>query len=81
MGGASIASTQYLAEIMRERNIHMGFGVGGLTRAMCQLLEDGMADVMLDVQDFDLDAVRSLKNVKHHRIPAAVYANPLNRGD
>ncbi|MBQ6986197.1 MAG: citrate lyase subunit alpha, partial [Oscillibacter sp.] len=35
VGGASIASTQYLAEIMRERNIKMGFGVGGLTKAMC----------------------------------------------
>jgi citrate lyase subunit alpha/citrate CoA-transferase len=80
VGGASIASTQYLADIMRERNIRMGFGVGGLTKAMCKLLDDGMADVMLDVQDFDLDAVRSLKNVNHHRIPAAVYANPLNKG-
>ena len=65
---------------MRERNIHMGFGVGGLTKAMCQLLDDGMARVMLDVQDFDLDAVHNLKNVNHHRIPAGVYANPLNKG-
>ena len=80
VGGASIASTQYLAEIMRERNIHMGFGVGGLTKAMCQLLDDGMARVMLDVQDFDLDAVHNLKNINHHRIPAGVYANPLNKG-
>lgn len=80
VGGASIASTQYLAEVMRERNIHMGFGVGGLTKAMCQLLEEGMARVMLDVQDFDLEAVRNLKNVNHHRIPAAVYANPMNKG-
>ena len=80
VGGASIASTQYLAEIMRERNIKMGFGVGGLTKAMCKLLEDGMARVMLDVQDFDLDAVQSLKNVNHHRIPAGVYANPMNKG-
>ena len=80
VGGASIASTQYLAEIMRERNIKMGFGVGGLTKAMCKLLDDGMARVMLDVQDFDLDAVASLKNVNHHRITAGAYANPLNKG-
>ncbi len=80
VGGASIASTKYLAKVMRERNITMGFGVGGLTKDMCQLLEDGMARVMLDVQDFDLDAVESLKNVNHHRIPANVYANPLNKG-
>ena len=80
VGGASIASTQYLAEIMRERDIHMGFGVGGLTKAMCQLLDDGMARVMLDVQDFDLDAVSSLRSVNHHRISAGAYANPLNKG-
>ncbi|MBR0282428.1 MAG: citrate lyase subunit alpha [Oscillibacter sp.] len=80
VGGASIASTQYLAEIMRERNIKMGFGVGGLTKAMCKLLDDGMARVMLDVQDFDLDAVASLRNVNHHRITAGAYANPLNKG-
>lgn len=80
VGGASIASTMYLAEIMRERNIHMGFGVGGLTKAMCQLLDDGMARTMLDVQDFDLDAVSNLKSVNHHRIAANVYANPMNKG-
>ncbi len=80
VGGASIASTQYLAEEMKAKNIHMGFGVGGLTKAMCQLLDEGWARVMLDVQDFDLDAVRNLKNVNHHRIRASEYANPLNKG-
>ena len=80
VGGASIASTMYLAEIMRERNIHMGFGVGGLTKAMCQLLDEGMARTMLDVQDFDLDAVSNLKSINHHRIAANVYANPMNKG-
>ena len=39
VGGASIASTISLAEIMEERNIKMGFGVGGLTKPMCDLLE------------------------------------------
>lgn len=80
VGGASIASTQFLAEIMRERNIRMGFGVGGLTKAMCQLLDDGMANAMLDVQDFDLDAVHNLRNANHHPITADEYANPLNKG-
>ena len=80
VGGASIASTQFLAQIMKERGIKMGFGVGGLTKAMCQLLDDGLARVMLDVQDFDLDAVQNLRNTNHHRISAGVYANPLNKG-
>lgn len=80
VGGASIASTISLTKIMKERNIKMGFGVGGLTKPMCQLLEDGMVRVLLDTQDFDLDAVQSLRNPNHHRITAGAYANPLNKG-
>ena len=80
VGGASIASTISLAKIMKERNIKMGFGVGGLTKPMCQLLEDGMVRVLLDTQDFDLDAVQNLRNPNHHRITAGAYANPMNKG-
>lgn len=80
VGGASIASTISLSKIMKERNIKMGFGVGGLTKPMCQLLEDGMARVLLDTQDFDLDAVQNLHNPNHHRITAGAYANPMNKG-
>ena len=43
VGGASIASTISLADVMRERNIHMSFGVGGITKPMCRLLEEGLA--------------------------------------
>lgn len=32
VGGASIASTISLSKIMEEKNIHMGLGVGGLTK-------------------------------------------------
>ena len=80
VGGASIASTISLAKIMKERNIKMGFGVGGLTKPMCQLLEDGMVRVLLDTQDFDLDAVQNLRNPNHHRITAGAYVNPMNKG-
>lgn len=80
VGGASIASTISLTKIMKERNIHMGFGVGGLTKPMCDLLDDGMCRVLLDTQDFDLDAVKNLKNPNHHRISAGAYANPFNKG-
>ena len=38
VGGASIASTISLSKIMEEKNIHMGLGVGGLTKPMCELL-------------------------------------------
>lgn len=80
VGGASIASTISLAKIMKERNIRMRFGVGGLTKPMCDLLINGQVDALLDTQDFDLDAVESVKDLHHYRISAGEYANPFNKG-
>ncbi len=80
VGGASIASTISLGKIMEERNVRMGFGVGGLTKPMCDLLANGQVDALLDTQDFDLDAVKSVSNPKHFPITASEYANPFNKG-
>ena len=80
VGGASIASTISLTRIMKERNIKMGFGVGGLTKPMCDLLDMGMVRVLMDTQAFDLDAVNNVINPAHHRITAGAYANPFNKG-
>lgn len=80
VGGASIASTISLAKIMKERNIRMRFGVGGLTKPMCDLLENNQVDALLDTQDFDLDAVGSVVNPKHFRISTGEYADPFNKG-
>ena len=80
VGGASIASTISLAKIMKERNVRMRFGVGGLTKPMCDLLINDQVDCLLDTQDFDLAAVESVKNLKHFRISAGEYADPFNKG-
>lgn len=80
VGGASIASTITLAQEMKKRNIRMRFGVGGLTKPMCDLLINDQVDCLLDTQDFDLDAVESVKHLKHFRISAGEYANPFNKG-
>ena len=80
VGGASIASTISLSKVMKERNIRMRFGVGGLTKAMCDLLINDQVDVLLDTQDFDLAAVESVKNLNHFRISAGEYADPFNKG-
>jgi len=60
--------------------VRMRFGVGGLTKPMCDLLENGQVDALLDTQDFDLDAVESVINPKHFRISAGEYADPFNKG-
>ena len=80
VGGASIASTISLAKVMKERIIRMRFGVGGLTKPMCDLLINGQVDALLDTQDFDLAAVESVKDLHHFRISAGEYANPFNKG-
>jgi len=80
VGGASIASTISLAKIMKEKNVRMRFGVGGLTKPMCDLLINGQVDCLLDTQDFDLSAVESVRNLKHFRISAGEYADPFNKG-
>ncbi len=81
VGGASIASTISLGEIMKERNIKMGLGLGGIAGPMCKLLEEGLIEKLVDTQDFDLTAIDSVgKNPNHFEITASEYANPMNKG-
>ena len=80
VGGASIASAASLGKIMKERGIHMGFAVGGLSKGMCDLLVEGLVGCLLDTQDFDTAAVESVRRPNHHRISAGAYANPFNKG-
>lgn len=80
VGGASIASAASLGKITKERGIHMGFAVGGMSKGMCDLLDQGLVGKLLDTQDFDTAAVESVKRPNHHRISAGAYANPFNKG-
>lgn len=80
VGGASIASAASLGKIMKERGIHMGFAVGGMSKGMCDLLDEGLVGCLLDTQDFDTAAVESVRRPNHHRISAGAYANPFNKG-
>lgn len=81
VGGSSIASTKSLGKIMEERGIKMGFGVGGITTPMCDLLDRGLVEKLVDTQDFDTGAIESIKNNPNHiEITASEYANPFNKG-
>ena len=44
---------------MDERNIKMGWAIGGICGPMVELLKKGKVGKVIDVQDFDLDAVNS----------------------
>ncbi len=81
IGGASIASTIFLGEKMQKHGITMAWACGGITAAMCELLEKGLIKKLVDVQSFDLSAVESAsKNANHIAISASEYANPFNKG-
>lgn len=81
VGGASIASTISLGKIMKERGIKMGLGLGGIAGPMCELLEEGLIEKIVDTQDFDLKAIQSITNNPNHiEITGSEYANPMNKG-
>jgi citrate lyase subunit alpha/citrate CoA-transferase len=80
-GGTSLAVTKYVADIMREKKIKGSFGSGGITGYFVDLLEEGLFDKLLDVQSFDLRAVKSIgENHDHVEMSASMYANPHNSG-
>jgi citrate lyase subunit alpha/citrate CoA-transferase len=65
-GGISLAFTIYLAEIMRRTGTKARFIRGGSTEHLVRLLQEGLADFILDGQSFDLSGVRSLAHHPQH---------------
>ncbi|WP_320129509.1 citrate lyase subunit alpha [uncultured Sphaerochaeta sp.] len=80
-GGASLATVRFLKEKMIKANIKASFALGGITGQIVQLHEEGLIKKILDVQSFDLQAARSLKDNRfHQQISASYYASPNNTG-
>ncbi|MGT2808836.1 citrate lyase subunit alpha [Streptococcus iniae] len=80
-GGASLAVTRYMREQMLKDGITANFALGGITNAMVELLEEGLVEKIIDVQDFDHPSALSLdKNSHHYEIDANMYASPLSKG-
>ncbi len=80
-GGASLAVARFLKASMLRDHIKASFGLGGITGQFAELLKQELIDVLFDVQDFDLQAVESLKTQDRHlEISASQYANPANKG-
>src|SRR5699024_3342018 len=66
---------------MDERGIKMGWAIGGICKPMVELLKKGKIGKVIDVQDFDLDAVNSINQTPgHYEMSASQYANPANKG-
>ncbi|MFX0066385.1 MAG: citrate lyase subunit alpha [Candidatus Hermodarchaeota archaeon] len=65
-GGVSLATTQFLHEVMTEREIQGSFIHGGTTGAAVELLEEGLVKKIFDGQSFDLRAAKSLRENPLH---------------
>lgn len=80
-GGVSLAVAKYVREMMRERRVVGSFASGGITGQLVSMLEEGLFRTLVDVQCFDLEAVRSYReNAQHQAMSASLYANPACRG-
>lgn len=80
-GGAALAVTRYLRESMKQNDIRASFALGGITKPMIDLLEEGLVAKIMDVQDFDKGAAESMHNSKNQQeIDASWYADPYNKG-
>ncbi|WP_371380844.1 citrate lyase subunit alpha [Sporomusa aerivorans] len=80
-GGASLAAAHYVRQMMAEAGVTGSFALGGITGYMVEMLEAGLFKKLIDVQGFDLDAVRSLAaNPNHLEVGAGFYASPFNLG-
>jgi citrate lyase subunit alpha / citrate CoA-transferase len=80
-GGASLAVAHFVRGMMLEAGITGSFALGGITGHLVEMLEQKLFKKIIDVQGFDLEAVRSLAaNPDHIEVSAGVYANPFNSG-
>ncbi len=81
VGGPSLAANLFLEKYMDERHIKMGWAIGGICGPMVELLKKGKVKKVIDVQDFDIDAVNSINQTPgHFEMSASQYANPANKG-
>lgn len=80
-GGVSLAAAAQVRRLMAERGVVGSFASGGITGQHVAMLEEGLFRTLLDVQCFDLEAVRSFaRDPRHLAMSASRYANPHKRG-
>lgn len=80
-GGASLTAAHFIREMMKKAGVTGSFVLGGITGHMVEMLEEGLFRKIMDVQGFDLEAVRSLAtNPNHIEVGSSFYANPFNAG-
>jgi citrate lyase subunit alpha/citrate CoA-transferase len=81
VGGPTLAVNRFLEPLMRKRGIKIKWAIGGISAPMVDLLEKGLVECIVDVQDFDIESIKSINtNPNHYEISTSQYANPMNKG-
>ena len=82
VGGPSLAVNLFLEKYMVEKNIKMGFALGGMCSSICKLADKGLVRKLLDAQTFDKGAIDHMAEHPdyHVAITSDEYANPANKG-
>lgn len=76
-GGISLTVARDVREAMILNRIKGSFCMGGITEYLVNMMEEGLFDTILDVQCFDMGAVKSIReNPAHQEISASRYASP-----
>lgn len=80
-GGPSLAVNRFLEPLMLERNVKMGWLIGGISAPTIDLLKKGLIGCVVDAQDFDTTSVQSVNETpNHYEISTSQYASPMNKG-
>ena len=78
-GGTSLAVASYVRDIMIKKGVKGSFASGGITSYFVNMAKEGLLDKLMDVQCFDLDAVKSYAtNPHHYGMSDSKYANPYD---
>ncbi|HEQ79332.1 MAG TPA: citrate lyase subunit alpha, partial [Euryarchaeota archaeon] len=82
-GGISLAATKYLGELLEERGIVGGFGMGGGTQYLVDILRKGNIRLILEGQCFDLPSIVDLRENPHDHVEITPYdyANIHSKGN
>jgi citrate lyase subunit alpha/citrate CoA-transferase len=73
-GGTSLAFAVYLKEMMKQAGVKARFIRAGSNKYLVEMLEEGLADYILDGQTFDLDGVRSMRDNPRH-VPTSPFTS------
>jgi citrate lyase subunit alpha/citrate CoA-transferase len=65
-GGTTLAFAIYLRDLMRAAGVTARFARGGSNQYMTDMLQEGLIEVILDGQTFDLEGVRSMREDPRH---------------